>query len=248
MFSAFPWSQPPDRPMVETNAIQVWRTKLDCEPAAGQPWETWLAPDEKARAARFVFSRDRRRFIAARGILRAILGQYLQRHPADIEFTYGTNGKPALRSNRWQSMIHFNLSHSHGLAVYAVADGREVGIDVEAVRPGTADNGVIDLAFTEREVAELHALPLHLRDEAFALGWTRKEAYIKARGMGMAFPLESVEVSLSPGQPEVLHTADTSRWSLRSFRPAPGFVGAVVGEGRNWELRLWNYGDLKPLS
>lgn len=244
---ALDWSQPPDRPFLETNAIHVWRTRLDCEPANGQSWKSWLAPDEKARAARFVFPRDRHRFIAARGILRAILGTYLRRSPADIEFTYGINGKPTLRFDRFRSSLHFNLSHSHGLAVYAVADGREVGIDVEAVRPGTADNGVIDLAFTEREAAELHALPPDLRDEAFVLGWTRKEAYMKARGMGMAFPLESVEVSLSPGQPEVLHTADSSRWSLHSFKPAPGFVGAIVGEGQDWELRLWDWMDWRPV-
>jgi len=248
MPTALDWFHPPDHPIVETHAIHVWRTNLDCESADGLPWETWLAPDEKSRAARFVFPKDRCRFIAARGILRAILGQYLQRHPADIEFAYGTNGKPAIRADGPQSAIQFNLSHSHGLAVYAFAYRREVGIDVEVVRPGVQQDGVAELAFSDSELAELAALPPELRDEGFFLCWTRKEAYLKARGAGLTIPLRSFQVSLSPDHPKILQGADTSRWSLRSFRPAPGFVGAVVGEGRNWKLRLWNYGDLKPLS
>ncbi|MBX3305831.1 MAG: 4'-phosphopantetheinyl transferase superfamily protein [Nitrospira sp.] len=229
--------------MTETNAIHVWRTKLDGDPAAGQSWETWLAPDEKARAARFVFHRDRHRFIAARGILRAILGQYLRRHPADIEFIYGTNGKPALRSDESQSVIHFNLSHSHGLAVYAFADRREVGIDVEAVRPKVPLDGVAEIAFSEGELAELAALPAELRDKGFFLCWTRKEAYMKARGAGLAIPPQSFQVSLSLDKPEILRSDHTSRWSFRSFQPAPGYVGAVVSEGRDWELKLWNWTD-----
>jgi 4'-phosphopantetheinyl transferase len=237
------WRHPPHELVVENAAVHVWRAALDGGSGEERLWETWLSPEEKDRAARFIFPRDRRRFIAARGILRAILGLYLRRSPADIEFTYGPNGKPALRPKRSEPLIHFNLSHSHGIAAYAFADQREVGIDVEAVRRGTAEQGVIDLAFSRDEIAELHALPPELRDEAFFLGWTRKEAYLKARGTGMALPPETVGVSLSPDRPEVLRITDGSRWSLRSFEPAPGYVGAVVGEGRDWELCLWNWMD-----
>jgi len=237
------WSNSPNNLQLESNDIHLWRASLDCEGTVLHRLDAFLSHDEKARAARFVFPLDRHRFIAARGILRAILGQYLRRAPADITFTYGTHRKPALRSEKCDQIIHFNLSHSHGIAAYAFADRREVGIDVELVRHGTAENGIIDLAFSVDEIARLHALPPKLRDEAFFLGWTRKEAYLKALGTGIALPLGSIEVSLSPDQPEILRTADCNRWSMHSFEPAPGYVGTVVGERKDWDLRLWNWMD-----
>jgi 4'-phosphopantetheinyl transferase len=219
--------------------ICVWRASLDCEPAALRRFEAELTPDEKSRAARFRIARDRDHFIAARGILRELLGGYLHRFPADLEFDYGPSGKPALRTGGPSSPLRFNLSHSHGLAVYAFALGREVGIDLESIRPDFAGDDIAGRYFSTRELNELRALPSELRPEGFFLCWTRKEAYVKARGEGLQIPLESFSVSLTPGQPEVLESADSSRWSLRSFQPAPRYVAAVVGEGKAWTLRHW---------
>ena len=195
--------------------------------------------DEKSRAARFRFARDRNHFIAARGILRELLGGYLHRSPAELEFDYGPSGKPALRTEGPSSPVRFNLSHSHGLAVYAFALGREVGIDLEPIRPDFAADDIAGRYFSTRELNELRALPPELRPEGFFLCWTRKEAYVKARGEGLQIPLDSFSVSLTPGEPEVLESADSSRWSLRSFEPAPRYVAAVVGEGQGWRLRHW---------
>ena len=245
--SALPeWSKPLAEPRLEESDVHVWRAFLECESSVLQRLEDSLAPDEKSRAAQFVFVRDRDHFIAARGILRALVGAYVGRSAAQVEFTYEAGGKPGLSLGAAKPPIRFNLSHSHGLAVYAFAHRREVGIDVEAVRPEVAGEEIAERFFSAGELAELRSLPRELRNEGFFLCWTRKEAYIKARGSGIGIPLDSFDVSLTPGQPEVLRSIDSSRWGLRSLRPAPGYLGAVVGEGKDWGLRLWDWVDWKP--
>lgn len=242
------WSSSPKDPQLESDAIHVWRASLDCESSVLHYLESLLAQDEQSRAARFIFQRDRNRFVAARGILRTILGAYIQRPAADLRFRYESEGKPALRLIEGEPSIRFNLSHSQDLAVYAVSNQREVGIDVEAIRSNIAEDEIAGRVFSAPELAEFHSLPPELQNLGFFHCWTRKEAYIKARGSGMGIPLDSFEVSLTPGQPEVLRSVDSSRWSLRSLQPAPGYVGAVVGEGKEWNLRLWNWMDWNPVS
>jgi len=118
---------------------------------------------------------------------------------------------------------------------------RQLGVDVELVRTDFASRKIAERFFSEQEVLELRSLPPAVQDEGFFLGWTRKEAYIKARGGGLQIPLKSFDVSLTPGKLERLQAADESRWSLRSLRPAPLYVGAVVGEGKDWQLRCWEW-------
>ncbi len=137
--------------------------------------------------------------------------------------------------------MRFNISHSHGLAVLAFARNREIGIDLEPIRPEFAGEEIAERYFSAQELAELRALPAALRPEGFFLCWTRKEAYVKARGLGLQVPLDSFSVSLTPGQPEILQSVDSARWSLRSFAPAPNFVAAIVEEGQDWHPRYWNW-------
>jgi 4'-phosphopantetheinyl transferase len=235
------WSNPPDEPHVEKQYIHVWRASLDCEVAVLRHLETVLTPDEKSRAARFIFARDRDHFIVARGILRTLLGAYLQRPATDVEFLHGPQNKPAIHSDSPQPPIHFNLSHSHGLVIYAIGQQREVGIDLEMIQPAFAGEEIAERFFSSQELAELHSLPPQLRANGFFLCWTRKEAYVKARGAGMGIPLDSFDVSLTPGKPAELWSTDSRRWSLRSLQPADGYVGALVGEGQGWGVRLWDW-------
>jgi 4'-phosphopantetheinyl transferase len=137
--------------------------------------------------------------------------------------------------------VHFNLSHSRGLAVYAFARSRELGIDLEPIRPEFAGENIAERHFSSQELNEWHRLPPELRAEAFFLCWTRKEAYVKARGEGLQIPLASFSVTLTPGQPEELHSPDAARWHLHSFQPAPGYAAAVVGEGKDWRLLQWDW-------
>src|SRR5438093_1400714 len=127
------WSVPPSAVKLDRDEIHLWRAYLDTDPTAIQFWKATLAQDELERASRFVFPRDRDRFIAGRGILRAILGRYIYRPPGSIEFAYDPQGKPRLRLNQNDQPIRFNVSHSYGLALYAFSCEREIGIDIEAI-------------------------------------------------------------------------------------------------------------------
>jgi len=238
------WGAAPEAVALGKDEIHVWRVHLDdFDDGALDRFKATLAPDEQARADRFVFPRDRNGFTATRGILRELLSRYLHRAPAQIEFDYGPQGKPSLRERSSEKSIQFNVSHSHGVALLAFAVARAVGVDVELVRPDFAGEGIALRYFSPQEVNELRSLPSSQRDEGFFLCWTRKEAYIKARSEGLHVPLESFHVSLTPGEPAILQAADSSRWSLRSLRPAPRYAAALVGEGKQWQLQGW---DWKP--
>jgi 4'-phosphopantetheinyl transferase len=231
---------PPPEPQLAQNVVHVWRAHLDGEPVPTRLTAA-LSVDERTRAARFVFAKDRSHFSAGRGILRDILGRYLRRAPSDIDFAYDDEGKPRLRLESADPPLQFNLSHSHGLAVYAISCNREIGVDVEAIRSDVTGEDIARHYFSAQELAELRSLPKAMRDEGFFLCWTRKEAYIKARGAGLGIPLDCFAVSLTPGMPEELVSADSMRWALRSFRPAPDYVGAVVAEGQDWSLQMWDW-------
>jgi 4'-phosphopantetheinyl transferase len=235
------WNPRPDRLALEADEIHVWRASLDCDQRVLHQFDGTLAPDEKNRAQRFVFQPDRNSYIAARGVLRELLGKYLNRAPGEIEFDYGAQGKPALRNESSERPVQFNVSHSHGMALFAFAVGRQVGVDVELMRPDFAGEKIAERFFSPQEVMELRSLPTAVKDEGFFLCWTRKEAYIKARGEGLQIPLKSFHVSLTPEKPARLQADDRSRWSLRSLRLEGGYVGAVVGEGQGWKLRGWDW-------
>lgn len=245
--------------------IHIWRASQTVEPAVLARLHAPLDADEKARAERFVFQRDRDRFIAAHGILRELLAGYIGCAPAGIGFDYGPQGKPSLRPTdstasrtadatsrfdraRTVSRVRFNMSHSQGLAAFAFALDRELGIDVELIR---ADFGGEDIAkryFSRDEVAELMSLPPEMRAEAFFLCWSRKEAYIKARGQGLQIPLTSFSVSLTPGAPERLRADDASRWELRSFQPHEDYAGALIAEAAHSSTNLSSPGSLARSS
>lgn len=221
--------------------VHLWRASLACDAPVLSRLETTLSSDETARANRFVYAKDRNHFVAARGILRQLLGAYLLLPPAELRFRYGNLGKPALDAIASDSDLQFNLSHSGGLAIYGFSLGRRIGVDVEQIRPQLAGEDIAGRYFAAREVAELQALPTHLRAEGFFLCWTRKEAYIKAHGAGLSLPLDSFTVSLTPGRAAHLQSDDSDQWSLCSLEPGPGFVGAMVAEGRNWRSSSWSW-------
>jgi 4'-phosphopantetheinyl transferase len=235
------WAAYPHHLEIVAREIHVWRVRLDCSQSILECLESSLAPNERDRADRFFFLRDRNAFVATRGILRRLLAKYLQRRPADIEFVNHVHGKPFLASRTRDKPLEFNVSHSHGLALLAFSVGRRVGVDVELVRQDIASEEIAERFFAAREIAELNLLPPTLRAEGFFLCWTRKEAYVKALGNGLQMPLTSFCVSLTPSQPESLESTDSSRWTLQSLCPAPGYVGALVGEGKDWQVRLWDW-------
>jgi 4'-phosphopantetheinyl transferase len=226
--------------------VHVWRARLDGPSARTRELLSALSPDERERAWRFHFTKDRDHFVVARGLLRSILGLYLGREPGQLRFGYGPHGKPYLIGENDQDGLRFNLSHSHGLALLVVARARQVGVDVERVRPDIAGDGIAERFFSPQEVARLRALPAALQAEAFFNCWTRKEAYIKARGEGLSLPLDQFDVSLAPGEPAALlatriDAEEASRWSLMALAPGPGFAAALAAEGSGWRLKCWQW-------
>ena len=248
-----PWRSPPETLVLGSDEVHVWRAALDQTPSQMQSFLHNLAADEQARAERFYFKRDREHFIVARGVLRTILGCYLNRMPECLSFCYSSHGKPALAGESDGEAICFNVSHSHGVALYAVTRGREVGIDLERIRFDVAVAEIAERFFSRREVAMLRALPTEVQRQAFFRCWTRKEAYIKARGEGLSLPLDQFDVSLAPGEPAaVLGTqrdpSEASRWSLQELTPAPGYVAALAVEGHGWRLACWQWPDPRQQS
>jgi 4'-phosphopantetheinyl transferase len=224
--------------------VHVWRAAL------GQPTERslklWplLSSDEQERASRFRFQQHRNDFVVARGLLRRILSSYLRTEARRLKFTCGPQGKPALAPDAGVAKLRFNLSHSHQLVLFALTLGREVGIDLEHIRPEFADLEAAVRFFSPREIAQLTALPANQQTAAFYNCWTRKEAYIKARGGGLSLPLDQFDVSLAPGEPArllgVLNDArEAARWTLMDLQPAPGYAAALAVEGQGWRLRRW---------
>lgn len=235
------WSADPGPIELSEKEVHIWRVTLESEPKVIERLSSLLSADEKARAERFYFERDRSHFLVARGVLRELLGRYLGNHPSEIRIEHGPYGKPYIRKESYPVLLRFNVSHSHGLALFAFAIDREVGVDVEKVRQDFGGEGVAESHFAPDEVDELRTVTPALRPEGFFLCWTRKEAYVKARGEGLQVPLKSFCVSLTPGEPARLEAEDSGRWSLISLRPAPGFVGAAVAEGLNWLPRFWQW-------
>jgi 4'-phosphopantetheinyl transferase len=238
---AVSWSRPAQDLALKEDELHVWLAMLDVEPQERTRLNSYLNKDELSRAERFVFPRDRDHFIVARGRLRELLGKYLHCPPHAVQFKTGRYGKLSLLDDR--DPLRFNSSHSHGLALYGFCMGRELGIDTEKIRPEFAGEGIAERYFSAAEQRDLRELPKELRDTAFFLCWTRKEAYIKAHGDGLQIPLDSFDVSLKPGEPETLRSVDSGRWSMRSFTPAPKFVAAVVVEGEIRSTRFWSVGD-----
>ena len=237
MSASSTWSSPPDSLSLQTGEVHVWRLALE------QPSERFVAlldPDETSRANRFHFEKDRKHFVVARGFLRVLLGRYLKRDPKQLKFSYGPYGKPSLNGEEW---LRFNMSHSHGMALYALTEGRDIGVDVEYVRADFTSDDIARRFFSPFEVEALCGLPTEERVASFFRCWTRKEAYIKATGRGLSQPLDGFDVTLAPGQSAALLRTDAGpheHWSMANIEVGPGYAGAVAVEGPVTAIRYWN--------
>jgi 4'-phosphopantetheinyl transferase len=216
----------------------AWRAEvvlayLDGHPEAVHSESELLSDLELQRASRFVRDQDRGRFIQGRGTLRRLLGSRLRIPPHAVDLVVGPHGKPALAPGLRRSGLQFNVSHCAQVAAFGFSWGREIGVDVEAVRPVPEADAIARQFFSPREVEAYFALPTPDRRLGFFNCWTRKEAFVKARGDGLAFGLDRFDVSLDPRGPARILRVDREPgercgWMLGDFNPAPGFVGAVV--------------------
>jgi 4'-phosphopantetheinyl transferase len=221
-------------PALHVSDVHVWSVRLCREPPAVEALFRILSRDERQRAEEYVFERDRSRFIQARGELRMILGGYLGVRADRIRFRYDEFGKPWLGGPDGDR-LGFNLTHSHGMALVAVARGRRVGIDIEYVDEHRPYLDIAECCFSPLEANGLRQLPPDLRPAAFFNCWTRKEAYIKALGTGLSYPLREFTVPIiSAGSDTLLAIDDpleSRPWSLVSLPAYPGYSAALVTEG-----------------
>ena len=222
--------------------VHVWTASRDATDDEVEALRALLDDGERKRADRFASPRDRRQFAVGRGLLRTILGRYVDRPPSSLRFVANAHGKPGFDPRIGIDVpIRFNLAHSGPWVVYALALGREVGVDIEGIRPEFGGLAIAERFFAPGEVAALRALPDDSRPLAFFHGWARKEAYIKAKGKGLALPLDEFEVAIAPGCPAALLAThpdpiEASRWSLVELPAEPGYVSALCVEGHGWTL------------
>lgn len=241
MYSSSSSDIPQKKLVLGDNEVHVWQSSLNLSGPHIKNLEQSLDQGERRKAERFHFSQDREHFIVARGLLRIILSHYLDEEPSQLKFCYGPYGKPALAEESGGGSLQFNLSHSYGMALYAVTRRRNIGIDLERVRTDWASERVARQFFAPGEVAQLRALPQSMWHQAFFHCWTRKEAYIKARGEGLSLSLDRFEVSLTPGEPAVLLSIkedphEASRWSLSELKVGGDYVAALAVQGHDWRL------------
>jgi 4'-phosphopantetheinyl transferase len=234
-----PWSHPPEPLPTLDGSVHVWLVELDAAGFDARVWQERLSGEEQARAARFHFDRDQRRFITAHVALRNIIAGYLKTGAATLQFEEGQNGKPKLAPPFDAAGVEFNLSHSHERAVLAVNHGHEIGIDIEFAK---ADFEFLDVAghfFTPREVTALRGLPAPLQRQAFYKCWTSKEAFLKAKGTGLSGTLDEVEIVLDGKQVRI--NASVPGWWLTALDPFDGYEVAVVTKNKPVEVSCYRW-------
>ena len=221
------------------NEVHVWRENLDNAKPLLEKLTQILSEDELVRARRFHFEQHRQRFIAARGILRNILGRYLNVEPSKIKFAYEARGKPFLNES-CNNNLKFNVSHSQNFALYAVSLDNSIGVDLESI---TSTTDVVSLAqrfFAPSEFAVIESAPQEQQQQLFFRYWTCKEAYLKATGTGLK-DLQKVEISLTPQQPAKLNIPNSGKWSLLEMQPFSNCAGAIAVNRRDLQFKYWDY-------
>ncbi|HVV68411.1 MAG TPA: 4'-phosphopantetheinyl transferase superfamily protein [Gammaproteobacteria bacterium] len=228
---------------ISAHEIHVWRTSLKVSPAREEQLLALLSTEEHARALRFKFEHHRRRFIVAKGVLRLILARYIGETPDKISFALSAHGKPEL-SNPKGYALQFNSSDSNEMALYAISLAEPVGVDIESIQKHIEAEAIAERFFSDHEIKELSALSPPQKTSAFFNIWTRKEAFIKALGLGLSFPLKDFDVS--SGELAALLAVRNGgyiaeEWSLFNLKPGLDYAGAAAIKGHNKILKLWEF-------
>lgn len=215
--------------IIPENEIHIYRLSINIPSERIYNFEKLLSADELKRANRFRFEKDKNHFITGRGLLRIILSRYLDESPAGINFSYHEKGKPYLKDNS----LKFNLAHSGGKAVYALTMNNELGIDLEIMKELPDALDIASRFFSESEVSEFKNVSVENVKTAFFNCWTRKEAFIKAIGEGLSYPLADFSVTLKPGdEPKFLWIKndpdEVNKWSLININAHDNFISSLA--------------------
>jgi len=239
------WCPPPGKPVLDEGSVHVWQSKLAATTAEIDEYLALLSADERTRARRFHFDKDRNRYIIRRSVLRKLIAGYIDEAPTAIRFEYNEYGKPRLCAEH-NSNLHFNLSFSDELSLFAFSRNQSIGIDIEIHDTGISAIEIAEQYFSAAESEALLALATDQQHSAFYNCWTRKEAWIKARGKGLSIPLDSFAVSLAPGEAARLVSVENNpeagcHWSMFTLEPAPEYTAALAVEGQCQSPRLFTW-------
>lgn len=242
------WNMPPNRLLLSREIVHIWRAVLDLSERSIHQLKRSLSIDEMIKAERFNFEHHKNQYIIARGILRLILACYLSIEPVSIRFCYEKDGKPRLQNASGRTDIQFNLSHSDGLALYVFTRGNKAGIDLERIHDFPEMEQIVEQFFSAKERALFCALPASEKKKTFFNWWTRKEALMKATGIGLSYTSQQIDFlptdKKSIESLEILrNVGDHTKWSIWDVRPAEEFAGAVVIEKGNWNVQYWQWSD-----
>jgi len=235
----------PSQPLTDSD-IHIWCASLSASPEDLSHYTSLLSQDEMQRAKRFYFERDHNHFIIGRGLLRTLLGSYLDVEPSKIEFVYGQYGKPALKTGFYEKVLKFNLSHSEDLALYAFGLNHKIGIDLEHVHPMPDMDDFARQYFSLRENILINSLSGKQKEEAFFKIWTCKEAFLKANGNGLTVPINQVETAVeSDGSVALISIGEREEqaelWRLESFTPISSYQAALAVKGNGGQISFRNF-------
>lgn len=235
------WRNPPKNLFMTAEEIHIYKANLNCMVDNARSFYLILSDDERQRAAQYKFETDRLNFVLARGILREIIGHYLIIKPKDIVFSYTSFGKPYLAHN----ILNFNLSHAGSLVVYILANSKKVGIDIEKIHSIPEFLDIAKKFFSLQENLDLDSISKDKQLEAFFRCWTRKEAFVKAIGNGLSFPLNKFDVTLLPHDPPRIininnHNID-NEWSMCSMNPTYNYEGAFSFSGPKKNVKIFYF-------
>jgi 4'-phosphopantetheinyl transferase len=251
------WPIPPPNISLKLAEVHLWQVNL--MPYSSAEFWRLLSQDEQQRAEKFRQAKTQQQFVTVRGILRLLLGQYLESDPQTLSFSYGVHGKPRLQSPGNHLPLEFNLSHSGDLALYALTLEHPLGIDLEQIRPDCNYLAIAQRFFTAEEVSGLLSLPLEQQSAAFFQIWTAKEAYIKALGGSIFSGLSQLEVKLADLSEQNIWTVGKyvcagDRCILYPLNPGAGYAASLVQtvtpdlgetESSPVSIQCWQWGDLR---
>jgi 4'-phosphopantetheinyl transferase len=243
------WCEPPEILAPGQSEIHVWKINL-ATPAAVARLEIFLSAEEREQAARFHFVADKRRFTVRRAVRRQLLAACLEKKPEAVHIRLSSHGQPAIVGQEGAGGLRFSCSHSADWGLVAIASGIELGVDLEQHRPLADAEGLARTYFSDAEIRELAGLPESLKTAGFFNCWTRKEAFVKAIGLGLAFPLNRFSVSLAPGQPAVLldvaeDCGPAKKWTMVSLEPSADYSSALVFEGKAAPVKFFQWNSSK---
>ena len=240
------WNSAGEKLILPNNEVHLWSASVQENISYLNTYRHILSLEEKQRAERFKFKRDQDRFIIAHVLLRLVLSRYIKITPQAIAYSSNSFGKPNLKGCSDIETINFNMSHSNDHVLIAVANNLAVGVDIEWVRPIENANQIVETFFSAKEKVQFQSLSDHLKTEAFYSCWTRKEAFIKALGVGISLPLNQFSVSFLPGEPADLLEVPTTIeqpefWTLEEFQVREGYVAAIAAQGTGLKFCYWKW-------